>query len=114
MQHFKTICKASKFARFQQVCIIFRTAGQPRLLLGVGLIEQQSPGSDGLQNLWENLPVQIQENHYQVKLSLRSSESSEIIYYKVDVGRERPGVLPRLFHTGVRDIDERDFPALFC
>ena len=43
---------------------------------------------------------------------MRSLEASEIIYYKVDVGRERPGILPCLFDSGFGNIDERNLPAL--
>ncbi len=38
---------------------------------------------------------------------------SEIIYYKMNVGREPSGILPCLFDSGFGDINERNFPTLF-
>jgi hypothetical protein len=32
--------------------------------------------------------------------------------YKVNVGRERPGVLPSLFDSGLGNVNGRDFPTL--
>jgi hypothetical protein len=43
---------------------------------------------------------------------LRSFKVSEIIYYKVNVGPELAGMLPRLFDSGFGDIDQCDLPTL--
>jgi len=69
-----------------------------------------------MQQLRKNLPFKMEEYHHHIesmfKVRLRSLEVGEIIYYKVNVGRERSGILLGLLDSGLGDIDESDFPAL--
>ncbi len=46
-------------------------------------------------------------------MSLRSLKPIDITHYKINVGCERSGILPRLFDPGLGDIHERDFPPSF-
>src|SRR5271157_4147024 len=116
MQYAQAARELHEFAGLKQVLRIFRTTGQFRLLRGIRLINEQAAGAQGFHYLRKNTSLEIAEHHYDFesggKLDLRSLEVSEIIYYKVNVGRERPGILPRLFDSGLGDIDEGDIPAL--
>src|ERR1039457_4899273 len=105
---------------------VVRAAGQRRLRSGVSLIDEQSAGPNRLEEFGKNLSLQIEKCHDHIelcfveacfvepcfKLGLRSLEVGEIIYYKVDVGRERAGILTRLFDSSFGNINERNFPAL--
>ena len=78
------------------------------------LIDEQAAGSHRSHYLREDFSFQIEERHHHLEsCGLRSLEAGEIIYYKVNVGGERSGILLRLFDSGLGDIDERDFPTLF-
>jgi hypothetical protein len=79
------------------------------------LIDEQAARSHRPHYLRKDLSVEIEERHHNLEgCGLRSLEAGEIIYYKVNVGGEGSGILPRLFDSGLGDIDERDFPTLFC
>src|SRR4029077_3246126 len=118
IQYVQAVRESQKFARLKQVRGVLRTARQLRLGQGEGLAEKQSARPHRLHHLRKYSPLQIEERHHHfepcVELGLRSLEVSEIIYYKVNVGRERSGILPRLFDSGLGNVNERDFPTLFC
>src|ERR1700693_6534051 len=105
MQYAQAMGQSQKFTRLKQVRWVLRTARQFRLRQGVCLADEQSARPHRLHHLRKYSPLQIEERHHhfepRVELGLRSLEVSEIIYCKVNVGRERSGILPRLFDSGL-------------
>src|SRR5882762_2135980 len=113
-----TFRQLQKFARLKQVRGVLRAARQLRLRHRVRLVDEQSAWSHRLHHLRKYSPLQIEERHHHLEtcleLGLRSFEASEIIYCKVNLGREWSSILPRLFNSGLGDINEHDLPTLFC
>ena len=88
-----------------------RPTVQRELFRRVRFVNQQAARTQRLCHLRKNPPLQIKEADDQVELGLRSPEPSEIIYYKVDLGGEGPGVLPRFFDRDFGNIGQRDPPS---
>jgi hypothetical protein len=112
-----------EFARFQQVGrVLWASGASVELCLRRRgrLVDEQPAWPDGSHYLRKNLPLEVEERHHHLKSHfdsylaprLPSLEVSEIIYYKANAGRERPGILLCLFDSGLRDINEGHFPPL--
>ena len=82
--------------------------------LSMSFVNEEAARTQALYYFGKNISVEEKKHDHEIELSLRSLVASEIIYYKVDARCDGCGVLPSLFNRDFGNINERDFPALFC
>lgn len=119
MQYIESGCQTAEFSGMKEVGGIHFVGGGVRASIGMSalsmsFVNEEAAGAQALYYFGKNISVEEKKDDREIEPSLRSLVVSEIIYYKVDVGCDGCGVLPSLFDRDFGNINERDFPALFC